>query len=260
MRCPWCAHPETIPVNGILMEEKDYLINSACPFGAITSSGLDREQCSECTVHTCIHEKWNKGVKWSCFEQDTDEILKEVLECRAIFFDNGGVTFTGGEPTVQFEALKEVLYRLRQENIHTVIESNGISERLDEIFPYLDLLIIDFKHIENDIHTLVTKESNEQVKINIGKALESGMNVLIRTLLIHGFNDNEKYIQEFIEFYKQYDCSNAEFEFLKYHEFGKAKWEQCGFKYEMKDGFVTDKIREKYEQEFRKSGMQVVRT
>lgn len=260
MRCPWCANPEGIPLGGVLMTEQEKLLDSVCPNGAIQDGILDRERCRECKTRVCLNERRNEGIRMSCFEETVDEIAAEAKACSRIFFDGGGVTFSGGEPTLQFEELKEALQRLKAEGIHTAIENNGTHIRLEELFPYIDLLIMDFKQIDDGIHRKVTGVSNETIKKNVEKALEKHGNVLIRTPLIHGFNDDEKYIEDFLEFYRGYDCSHASFEFLKYHEFGKEKWEKCGLSYQVEDGFVTDEIREKYETRFREQGLCVVRT
>ena len=66
-------------------------------------------------------------------EYSTEQIVQECLRSRAMFFSGGGVTFTGGEATVQHEELIEVLTRLRAEKIHTAIETNGTSKYLPQI-------------------------------------------------------------------------------------------------------------------------------
>ena len=66
--------------------------------------------------------------------------LKRSLSCKPMFFDGGGVTFSGGEATMQFGALKELLKRLKEAGIHTAIETNGTHARLEELFPYGDRL------------------------------------------------------------------------------------------------------------------------
>ena len=39
-----------------------------------------------------------------------------------------------------------MLQRLKEEGIHTTIETNGAHRRLGELFPLVDCLIVDFKH------------------------------------------------------------------------------------------------------------------
>ncbi len=260
MRCRWCANPESMPIEGVLMVDKNKLLNEVCSQGAVKAGLLNRNICEACDSKVCLHEKRNEGIWQSYFEQGTEEILKEALECRAIMFDDGGVTFSGGEPTLQFDELKDILRMLKEHQIHTAVESNGTSARLPELFEYIDLLIMDFKQIDDEVHKRMTGVSNKRIKQNISSALTQHPNVLIRTPLIHGFNDDEQYVDAFIEFYTQHDCTNASFEFLKYHEYGKEKWEQCGFQYNMVDGYVTDEIRDKFEMGFKRNNLNVIRT
>lgn len=260
MKCPWCANPESIPPEGVLMTDKQNLLDEVCPYGAIKEQELDRERCRSCTERVCLKTRRNKGIFMSYFEADSAEILAEVLKAKGIFFDGGGVTFSGGEPTLQFAELKDILVKLHEHNIHTVIETNGTHPRLEELFPYIDLLIMDLKQIDEEKHRETVGVSNQQVKRNIEKAMNNHPNVLFRTPLIHGFNDQETHIHELINFYRRFNHTTTRFEFLKYHEFGKAKWEQCGFTYQMKDGFVTDQIQQQYETEFERNGFHVVRT
>ena len=260
MSCKWCANPESIFGNGVLMIDRAKLLESVCPYNAIQGKELNRKICRNCQGRPCIHGNRNEGIRFSCFEMEIEEMMDEVNESSPLFFDNGGVTFSGGEPTCQFSALKKILIRLNEENISTAIETNGTHKQLEELFPYIDTLILDFKHTDCDVHKKYTGISNEEIKINIGKAMSKHPNVLIRTPLINGVNAREEDIKEFIAFYKQFNCDNTRFEVLKYHEYGKEKWEQCGLVYEMHNGYIKEGFEEIFESEYRANGLSVVRT
>ncbi len=260
MRCRWCANPESLSNDGVLMIEKEKLLEAICPYGAIRGSELNRESCSNCHKRPCLHENKNEGIYLSCMEMSEDEVLDEVKDCSTLFFDNGGVTFTGGEPTFQFQALKHILHRLKENRIHTAIETNGTHKKLEELFPYIDILIMDFKHIDNELHKGYTGISNEQIMINVEKAMTSHPNVLIRTLLVNGFNADKKYIDEFLSFYKQFNHDNTRFEILKFHEYGKKKWGQCGLTYQMEDGYIREGLEKEFEEAYRANGLITIRT
>ena len=189
-----------------------------------------------------------------------EEIVKEAQSCQAMFFDGGGVTFTGGEPTLQFEALEQTLSALKKEGFHTTIECNASHPHLPNLFPLIDELIMDFKHWDDEMHKKITGINNQTVKKNIAEALHKHPNVLIRTVLVHGVNDTVTDAEHFAEFYCQFDTSHARFEFLPYHEYGKKKWEQCGREYLVKDGYVSQEIVGQYERIYREKGLNVVRT
>jgi pyruvate formate lyase activating enzyme len=50
------------------------------------------------------------------------------------------------------------------------------------------------------------------------------------------------------------------FELLPYHELGKAKWEKCGKKYTITDGYVSNEVLLAYEKAYSMAGLKVIRT
>lgn len=183
-----------------------------------------------------------------------DELFDEVIRSRMMFFDGGGVTFTGGECTLQYVELTELLKKLKEQGISTAIETNASSTHLLEIAEYVDYLIADFKHFDTDIHKKWIGVGNEAVKENFEKIFNSGRQIHIRIPLIHSVNDSP---QGFADFFTRYDTSNAVFEFLPYHEFGKDKWTA---EYEIENGFVSDETVRDFENLFTLNGLKVVRT
>jgi pyruvate formate lyase activating enzyme len=170
-------------------------------------------------------------------------LVAEIVSCKSLFFDNGGVTFTGGEATLQFQELEEVLILLKGENIHTAIETNGTHPKLMELFPLLDLLIIDCKQVDNQVHKERTGVSNQVILSNIKKAVSLHPNVWVRIPLVNKFNTSIEDLQGFLGFAKEIMELSGEhqvlFEFLSYHEYGKSKWEANKKSYQVEDGFVS---------------------
>lgn len=194
------------------------------------------------------------------FTMTVEEICDEVVRSKPMFFDSGGVTFTGGEATCQFTALKEILTRLKSMGISTALETNGTSKRLPELFPVLDELIIDFKHYDSKKHTEIMGLGNDAIKENLKIAFAEHPNVLVRIPLIGKINASEQDIERFIAFFKRHHISNARFELLCYHEYGKEKWAKCGKEYVVQDAFVSEDARIKYENKMRMHGLNIVRT
>ena len=189
-----------------------------------------------------------------------DEIVAEAQLSAPMFFENGGVTFTGGEATLQFEELLSVAKKLRKKGISVAIETNGTHQKLPELFEFLNHLIIDLKHPSSEIHKKITGVSNEITKQNILKAAKSGVDLLVRIPLIGGFNSSKDEAKDFVEFFKSVNCKNLKIEVLKYHEYGKDKWEKCGLEYTMKDAFVTENQRTELENALKNAGITVIRT
>lgn len=183
-----------------------------------------------------------------------DELFDEAKRSRMMFFDGGGVTFTGGECTLQHEELTELLKRLREAGISTAIETNASSPYLSEIAEHVDYLIADFKHYDSATHKKWTGVGNDAVRQNLSELFASGRQLHIRIPLIRGVNDSP---QGFVDFFTQHDTSNAVFEFLPYHEFGKDKWTS---EYEIENGFVADETVKEFKNLFVANGLTVVTT
>ncbi len=183
-----------------------------------------------------------------------DKLYDEIMRSRMMFFDGGGVTFTGGEVCMQAEELIPLLKRLKESGIHTAVETNASYYSLREAAEYTDYLITDFKHYDDELHQKWIGSSNKSVKENIEYFLEEGRQIHIRIPVIHGVNDNP---DGFSEYFNRFDTSNAVFEFLAYHEYGKDKWKG---NYEIENGFVpSDKIKE-FTEKFNSYGMKTVTT
>ena len=192
-------------------------------------------------------------------EEDVKDLANFIISCKRIFLDGGGVTFTGGECTVQAEALKEVLTICKENNIHTAIETNGTFSLPHDFYPLIDLIICDFKHF-NDKKLKEIIGCVYDYKKNIIEYLKYGKDVLIRTVLINGFNTDDGDAEKFANFFDDKPTDNARFEFLLYHEYGKEKWKKLGLTYKVDNGFVSNKTREQFEEIYRKHGLKIIRS
>lgn len=237
MKCPWCANPEGMKPGGIIYTDKEWLRDELCPKAAVKGGKLDRTICDSCEDRACLMVKHrSKGIRLSCEERTVEEVYKEILSSSPMFYDGGGVTFTGGEATMQFEPLKELLMKLKEVGIHTAIETNGSHPRLPELFPYIDQLIMDCKHWDDERHKYFTGVPIGMVLENLKKAAKEQEQLDVRIPLIGGVNDSEEDMERFIELFEELDSlgdGTVTYEILKYHEFGRNKWEECGQTYQM---------------------------
>lgn len=188
------------------------------------------------------------------------DIIDEAVRSSPMFFDGGGVTFTGGEATLQFEPLKVVLSGLKEKGIKTAIETNGTSKKLPTLFPLLDHLIIDLKHPNGEKHKTATGMDNQTVVKNIIAAMNFNTDTLVRVPLIGGFNDDDETLNAFTDFFASLKSENMKFEILTYHEYGKDKWQKCGLEYKIENGFVPVDTKIKFENMLKSAGLTVVRT
>lgn len=188
-------------------------------------------------------------------EYSVSEVFEECKRSKMMFFSGGGVTFTGGEATLQFEELIELLKLLNKEKIHTAIETNGTSKKLCELLPYVDYLIMDFKHYDSDTLKKFTGMGNDVIKNNYEKICVSGRQMHIRIPIINGINSQNP--DNFAQYFAKFDTSKTVFEFLSYHEYGKEKWKE---EYKIKNGFITDEILQRFTEAFKKYGLKIITT
>ena len=261
MKCPWCSNPEGMPLEGVLFVEKEWLKESCCPKGAVKEGALDRTVCQNCSERPCTNNCRQKGIKLSYKEYEVDEVVKECKMSKPMFFEGGGVTLTGGEITMQFDAVKELLQKLGEEGIHRAIESNGTHPRMEELIPYVDQWIMDVKHYDNETHKKWVGVPNTWTIKNLEIVSAKHQNVLIRVPLIPEFNDSEADAEGFAKLFEEHiKGEHTKVEFLTYHEFGKGKWEQCGLEYKMKPGRIAPGTADYFEKVLRDHGIECVRT
>lgn len=187
-------------------------------------------------------------------ECSVNELFDEIMRSRMMFFDGGGVTFTGGECTLQSKELSVLFAMLRKEKISICIETNGSSSKLRELSENIDYLIVDLKHFDDELHKKWVGASNRSVKENIEYFLQTGRQLHIRIPVINGVNADP---QGFVDYFSRFDTSNTVFEFLAYHEFGKDKW-QTG--YQIENGFVSSEVIAEFTRKFESNGMKTVST
>ena len=191
-----------------------------------------------------------------------EALVQEVLRSRAMFFDGGGVTLTGGEVTLQFDATKELLSRLHAEGVSACIETNGCSPHLTELFGLLDILIMDVKHHDPTVHRAVTGASCVQTFQNIRAALENEQKLALRIPVIGGFNASAEDAEGFARRLTELGVpGRATVELLPYHEYGKSKYSQLGLPYQMTEqARVNQEILQRLTLCLQRAGIQIIHT
>lgn len=167
---------------------------------------------------------------------DPDEIVRMAVSQRAFFGKKGGITFSGGEPTLQSEALIPLFDRLHAENIHICLDTNGnnFNEQTRELYKRTDLVLLDVKQINNERHKIITGHPNTQTLKTAAWLEEQGIPMRIRYVLVPGYSDFEEDIRAFGAHFMHYKHIER-IELLPYHTFGVHKYESLGKKYLLKD-------------------------
>ena len=197
-------------------------------------------------------------------EISIDEIITEALSCRMIFIDGGGVTLTGGEVTCQKDSVLYLLKKLKENNIHTCIETNASIPCCEEIFNTVDYMIADFKSPDKEMLKDITGADLETIKKNLLYRAKTGKPLLVRVPLVRFFNCNETDAISFADFFEELkkasSTDNVSFEILTYHEFGKEKYYKSGKEYTVTDGFVSNDDVNRLLTELKKRNLKVINT
>lgn len=193
-------------------------------------------------------------------EIETADLAAEAAASSKLFFSGGGVTLTGGEPALFFEAFTELLGALKKLGIHTAVETNGLQPRLPEAFDLIDYLMIDCKHYSSDAHERFTGSGNEAVFANIEAAARKRQQLHIRIPLVNGFNASADDAREFLKLFRRLGAEKADFEVLKYHEYGRGKWEKLGLEYTVKDGFISKRTFDTFIKILADGGLRLIAT
>lgn len=193
-----------------------------------------------------------------------DELIKEAVSSKMIFIDGGGVTFTGGEVTMQKEAVTEAVRRLKANGISTCIETNASLPDCDELFTEIDYMIADFKSPDAEKLFEICGGDISTIKKNLFLRAKTGKLLHIRVPLIKFFNCGEENATGFAEFFealqKESKSSQLSFEILTYHEFGKEKYEKLNMTYGVTDGYVTDADVKLLAEKFKNSDLKIINT
>lgn len=166
---------------------------------------------------------------WTPKETDdliTPDDLVAKIKRYLPYYENGGVTFSGGEPLLQEEFLLETLKLLKKENIHTSIDTAGIGNKnYDEILKYVDLVILDLKSVDEKMYKYITGRELNEIYSFINALNNSHKKVWIRQVIVPNLNDNIESIYKLNEFLKQ--IKNVEkVELLPFHTLGNEKYKK----------------------------------
>lgn len=161
-----------------------------------------------------------------------DEVVDKVIHYKEYMGEHGGVTVSGGEPLLQIDFVIELFKRLKEQGIHTALDTSGFIDidKLKDLLQYTDLVILDLKAMDNDVHKDLIGVSNEKV-LKFAKHLsDMRAPMWIRHVLVPGVTDDEKHLNQLKEFIQTLK-SVEKVEVLGYHWLGKEKWELMGEKH-----------------------------
>lgn len=215
-------------------------INSIETMGLVDGPGIRYVVFMQGCPLRCIYchnpETWN--IEDYNLIYDVKELVDDILKYKNYYKNNGGVTFSGGEPLFQKEALLEALKLCKSHNIHTCIDTAGSVLGFKEILKYTDLVLLDIKGL-GKTYNYITGFNNHNFKKFINYCNKINKKIWIRDVIVPGINDNDEHVQALISFIKNYK-NIVNVELLPYHTWGVNKYETLGIKYKLKETKAMD--------------------
>lgn len=171
LACAWCHNPESQNPAAEIAFRGEICIECGecreiCPQGAIHQPGttrIERQRCDACG--RCAEHCPTTALRLVGEPIGVEALLEALIRDR-LFYETsgGGVTFSGGEPTIHADFLADILPRLRRHGIHITLQTCGHFDsdcfrRL--LLPHLDLIHYDLKLADPALHRRHTGRSEE---------------------------------------------------------------------------------------------------
>ncbi len=175
-----------------------------------------------------VGEKEFRSMELVGKEYAPSDLVKKAERDRVFMEQSGGgVTFSGGEPLLQFDFLIETLQAMKSAGFHNTVDTSGHTspERLKAILPYTDLFLYDIKHLDRETHIKYTGVSNELILSNFDMLLNERAEVMVRIPVIPGVTADKGYMEEVKSFLQSRKTKKIrEINLLPYHKTGSSKY------------------------------------
>jgi pyruvate formate lyase activating enzyme len=240
LSCWWCHNPEGKSLKSeIIVVETRCMRCGECgfackhaPAGAEVPwpGGADCDLCGSCVESCPTGARQKTGSLMT-----VGEVLAEVTKDLIFYEDSrGGVTFSGGEPLMQPEFLKELLTACRQKGIHVAVDTCGhvSPQTLMSIAPLVDLFLYDLKLIDPEQHRQYTGVPNDRILANLQWLGREHGNIWLRIPLIPGANDSSEQIDATARFAASVP-GIRQVNLLPYHTTGIQKLRRLGEEYRL---------------------------
>ena len=205
LKCPWCSNPENVK-----FEIEKYIDNNTeKEFG---------------------------------YEIELKELEKEILKDKVYFDKEGGVTFSGGEPLLQFEKIEPLLKNLKEKDINICVETAlMVPEKYLEIaLKYVDEFYVDIKILDEEICKKILNGNIKLYYKNLDKLFLSNKNVTLRLPMSEEYTITEKNTEKILELLEKYKPQKVEI--FELHTLGEKKYKALNKEMQVFKKLGKDKI------------------
>lgn len=185
---------------------------------------------------------------------EIDELVQRAVRQKNYFGKDGGVTVSGGEPLLQRSKLLSFFQKLHAEGINTCLDSNGRlnNEQVHRLLDETDLLLLDVKHINEEVHRKLTGLTNKATLELAAYRESSGKRMWLRYVLVPGWTDQPHFLEEWAQTFADYKTVDR-VELIPFHQLGEHKWQLLNMDYPLKGTETpTAEVKEMAESIFKK--------
>ncbi len=244
LRCPWCHNPEGQAREPELMLAPALCVRcgacaTACPNGvarpAADAATHGSAACAHCGV--CVEACPSGARRLAGTGMSVDEVLEAVEKDRVFYEESGGgVTFSGGEPLMQPEFLRECLTAARERGLHTAVDTCGhaATASLLDVADAADLFLFDLKLMDEARHRELFGVSNRLILENARALSGRGRPIWLRVPLVPGVNDDRENLAATAAFARTLD-SVERVNLLPFHRTAREKYLRLGRAGEMNE-------------------------
>jgi pyruvate formate lyase activating enzyme len=248
LSCQWCHNPESIPQKVEISYDQSLCVDAQaclenCPEAALSKTNplfIDREKCTLC--FKCVEACPSTALTRVGEEATVDDIFDKVIKYKSFYeTTGGGVTLSGGEPTLYMEFVSELLQKLQAEGIHTLLQTCGLfpyDRFMQLLYPYLDLIYFDIKIIDRDNHRRFCGVANDAILENFGRLQKEyergGLEILARTPLVPGMTSDARNLEDIARFLQSHNVTRAQL--MDYNPLWHDKSERLGSPIQVGDG------------------------
>lgn len=224
------------------MSEVKGLIHSVESFGSVDGPGIRflvfLQGCNMRCKFCHNPDTWKLDDAKDATWRTPEDVLRQALRYKNYWKNGGGITVSGGEPLLQIDFLISFFQLAKEKGIHTTIDTAGqpfsreepFFSKFQELMKVTDLLLLDIKSIDPEMHYGITGHTNENILDLACYLNEIGKPVWIRHVLVPEYSDQDEALKALDAFIQS--LHNVErVEVLPYHTLGVFKWEALGIPY-----------------------------
>ena len=210
-------------------------INSIETLGTLDGPGIRFVAFLQGCKLRCLYchnpETWS--MNGHTIEISPQELVEKIEKYRNYFGDDGGVTFSGGEPLLQPEFLLECLKLLKKKKIHTCVDTAGFGfGDYSEILKHTDLVLLDVKAVELKEYQHITGQKMDKFNEFVSAVKKANTKLWLRQVIVPGINDNKEHIEKLKHFAST--LKNVEkIELLPYKTIGVQKYKTLNLPYRL---------------------------